>query len=234
MPRLRLDLNGHSPRVKPVESSTQSFAHPPTRPPVGKLPKSPLANCFRHILNPDTGEPEWRYYLLWVEIAANEGDEKMKVLLDHYLSLPTREQATVMPEQLCDMANVPPHELMGVVAGQLFKYGRQETLMIAAIQQPQIVAAVAERAKQYEGAPDATLFLKGTGFVPTPKGTTFLVNRQLEAHEPIPIGSGSVAQLGRPQGLVPAAKRVLDLEALEETEVVAVAGASEDTDEDED
>lgn len=154
-----------------------------------KLPPSPLAVAFRHI------KPGWRRYLDFVELAARAGHLEMQRVMDAYASLPKREQAKVLPEQLCDMAGVKPETLFGAVCEQLWAQSRMECNVLAAIHMPRIMETTMKQAATPKGTKDREMVHKHTGFVPTPKpapGASIFINAASGPHKPAVLTSPEV------------------------------------------
>ncbi len=128
-----------------------------------KLQPSQLAVAFRHI------HPTWKHYLDYVEAAAREGDAEMQKLMGAYVGLTRREQATIMPEQLCELAGVKPDVLFGAVCQQLWAASRMEANLITAISFPRVIERTAKSAMTKGGVKDREMFHRATGFLPQPK-----------------------------------------------------------------
>src|SRR6516165_2297890 len=75
---------------------------------------SMLAVAFRPI------RPTWRNYIEYVDFAARNGDPAMVRYRDSYLALAPRDRRSHWPEQLCELANVTPGELVGAVCRALW------------------------------------------------------------------------------------------------------------------
>lgn len=123
-----------------------------------------MMQAFRHI------KPSWRHYLDHVETAAKDGDGEMQKYMSAFYGLTRREQTTVTPEQLCELASVKTEVLFAAVCGQLWRNANIEANMITAINHPRVVEKTAKSALGKDGFKDREMFNKATGFLPTPKG----------------------------------------------------------------
>jgi hypothetical protein len=132
--------------------------------------RTPLTVAFRHI------KPSWRNYIDYARLAAQEGDDDMIAFIKTFEALTRKEQRTLPPEQICELAHVKPSELFGAIAEQLWGTGLGESQILAAIEHPQVMGAVAKRAKRKDGRGDSELFLRATGSLPDRKGASIIVN----------------------------------------------------------
>lgn len=164
-------------KAKPVTKSKPSLkpkkatpvAAKPKRP---KLPPSPMSVAFRHI------HPHWRYYMIYVEMAAKEGDEDMRKLLSSFMGLPPREQNSIMPESLCELAGIKPSVLFSAVCGKLWELGQAEANLITAVNYPVVIAKTAQLAGQKNGVKDREMFHRASGFLKSPAGPSIVFNPQ--------------------------------------------------------
>lgn len=147
---------------------------------LAKLPSSTLTAAFNYL------QPSWREYINYVEISAKEGDPEMKRLLDVHTTLTPRERQYITPEQLCERSNVEAADLVAEVCRQLYKLKHFQSSVIAAVNEPLVVAKTAKSAlgNSKQAGFDRTNFLKGVGFLPTPKPSIFNINTQPQAQLP--------------------------------------------------
>jgi len=143
---------------------------PPRKQPVRKRPATPLSMAFRHL------RPNWRAYIDLVRMAAAEGDDDAVTLMRHWNRLKKREQLETTPEALCQLASMKPSVLVGLVTEQAWNAGLGESTVVAALEHPRVMKAVATRAKRPDGRPDAELFLRATGSLPDKKGAAVTIN----------------------------------------------------------
>jgi hypothetical protein len=122
--------------------------------------------AFRHI------RPSWQHYIEYVDLAARNGDEAMAKLRDCYQALPQRDRRTCWPEQLCQLANVTPGELVGAVCRAMWESKAAESSMVSAIAHPEVLQATADFARLPDGGKDRELFFRLTGSLPDKKGTS--------------------------------------------------------------
>lgn len=143
-----------------------------------KLPKMVLAQrsllsvAFQHI------KPNWRSYIMYVDMAARGGNEKMKRYRGVYESLPSKERAAAWPEQLCDLAEITPRELYEAVCGQMWDSKAAESSMMCSLEHPQVLGAMIKYAKEENHYQDRELFLRATGSLPDKKGASINIFNQ--------------------------------------------------------
>ncbi len=134
------------------------------------LQPSPLSVAFRHI------RPSWRHYIDYAKTAAKEGDPDMQKVVATLGGLSLREQATIMPEQLCELAGIQTEVLFGSVCTQLWRSSRMEANVITAINYPKVIERTAKSALTKTGVKDREMFHRATGFIKTPNGPSVVVN----------------------------------------------------------
>lgn len=165
-------------------SKEAAFENPPKLPPppvnvaVRKFPKlalanlSPLSVAFRHI------HPNWRCYIQYVDLAARKGNTAMARFRACYEGLDKRDQASIWPEQLCDLANVMPDELVGAVCQQIWASKAAESSMVSAIAHPEVLMRTIQLAKAEENFRDRELFFRMSGSLPDRKGASINIYNQ--------------------------------------------------------
>lgn len=169
----------------------------PRRPRLPKLPTSTLTAAFNVI------EPNWRSYMDYVRIAARDGDGDMIRYIEVYDSLDRRTQKNILPEEVCERANVDTARLVGIVGEYLWKNSSYNVDFMKAIAHPKVVAKTIKSAlSNSRTAPaDRTNFLKATGFLPQPKaviGNTFnapLIGAGQEERPKLPSHEEEMKQL---------------------------------------
>jgi hypothetical protein len=155
--------------VEPVESKP---VLPPKPLAKGKTPssllglKSPLVMSFRHV------QGGWRNYMLYVDMAARNGDLSMARFRDCYQSLTPKDRWQHWPEQICELANVSPGELIGAVCRAIWESQAAESSLVSSMAHPQVLMQTAALAQTAEGYKDRELFFRLTGSLPDKKGTS--------------------------------------------------------------
>lgn len=131
-----------------------------------------MASSFRHIPN------GWRNYIQFARAAAADGDEDMESYIKAYDALTAKERRSVMPEQVCDLANVKPHVVMGQVTAQLWLSNSNEGMQIAAIAHPKVMESMTYLAglKTPDTHKERELHLRTLGKLPDKHGTALVVN----------------------------------------------------------
>lgn len=136
------------------------------------IERSPMATAFRHIPG------GWREYMKYARMSANDGDEDMVAFVKSFDALSKKEQKTIMPEQVCDMAGVQTHKVMGQVTAFLWISNQNEGMQIAAIAHPRVVESTTYLAslKTPDTFRERDLHFRTLGLDPSKKGTTLNVN----------------------------------------------------------
>lgn len=167
-----------------------------------KMPETPVAVAFRHI------EPTWRNYIFYVKLAVDNGDQQMVKFLNVYSQLPPRERASIMPEQICDMAGVTIRELVGAVSVEVWSHHSTETVITASVNHPKMMVATALYGQTLpDNNKDRELFFRMTGNLPDKKGASIVINNNPQTaniNNPSPAGASGykpmdhrVTEMGR-------------------------------------
>jgi hypothetical protein len=128
--------------------------------------------AFRHI------RPTWRYYVRYVDYAARNGHEAMGRFIDTYLKLPPAARLRSWPEQICQLADVNPGELVGAVCRAIWEAKAAESSMISSIAHPEVLIEVAKMAKKPDHHRDRELFFRLTGSLPDRHGQSINIFNQ--------------------------------------------------------
>jgi hypothetical protein len=175
--------------VAPVENPPPKLPPKPLTPRASKsTPRplataSPLSAAFRHI------RPNWRHYAQYVDLAARNGDQAMARYRDCYLALTHIDRLQHWPEQLCDLANVTPGELIGAVCRALWESKAAESSMVSAMAQPEVLATTAKLALEADHHRDRELFFRLTGSLPDKKGTSINIINNPMAQASVKLAS---------------------------------------------
>lgn len=128
--------------------------------------------AFRHI------RPAWRYYIRYVDLAARSGNQAMARFRDIYLKLELRVRVNAWPEQICELADVPPGELVAAVCRAIWETKAAESSMISSIAHPEVLMEVAKLAKKPQHQRDRELFFRLTGSLPDRHGQSINIFNQ--------------------------------------------------------
>ena len=134
--------------------------------------RSPLSVAFRWI------KPGWRSYIQYVDMAARKGNTAMARFLDCYKSILPRDKANIWPEQVCDLANVTPDELVGAVCQHIWASKAAESSMVSAIAHPEVLMDTIRFARKEENFRDRELYFRMTGSLPDRKGASINIYNQ--------------------------------------------------------
>jgi hypothetical protein len=134
--------------------------------------ESPLSVAFRHI------RPDWRRYIHFVDLAARKGDTAMARFRDCYQTLRPFDKVRCWPEQICDLAQVTPGELVGSVCRAIWESKAAESCMVSSIAHPELLLDTIQFAKKEENFRDRELFFRMAGSLPDRKGTSINIFNQ--------------------------------------------------------
>lgn len=186
--------NGNRPigskSLRPPAVEVEPYENPLPPPPLNVIDKpkaprlrlsqrSPLSVAFRHIPG------GWRRYIEYVDLAARKGDEAMQRFRTSYEALTSRDKASVWPEQICDLANVPPGDLVGAVCKQIWETKAAESSMVSSIAHPEILMATIKWAKKEAGGRDRELYFRMMGSLPDRKGASINIFNQAAGGAPV-------------------------------------------------
>lgn len=87
-----------------------------------------------------------------------------------WLSLDEKDRQRTWPEQVCELADVPPGELIAGVCRAIWEAKAAESSMISSIAHPDILIEVAKMAKRPAHTRDRELFFRLTGSLPDRQG----------------------------------------------------------------
>lgn len=148
---------------------------------------TPLAAAFRFI------SPSWRNYIMYVDMEARTGNVEAQHYLRTWQALTPKERQTHVPEQICELSQVVPADLVGWVTKRVWDENTAATGMVLSFNRPRVLERTAQFAMESpENGRHADLFLKAAGVMPQPSrgavGHTFNL---------MPVASsGSVALAG--------------------------------------
>lgn len=168
------------PQEDPFENDpkTPSLPPPPLNvaerkgPKLARANRSPLSVAFRHIT------PDWRRYIQFVDLAARKGDVAMARFRDCYEALAPLDKARCWPEQLCDLAQVSPGELVGAVCRAIWESKAAESSMVSSIAHPELLMDTIRFAKKEENYRDRELYFRMMGSLPDRKGASINIYNQ--------------------------------------------------------
>lgn len=129
---------------------------------------TPLVLAFRHL------KPNWRQYLAFVDLAARNGDKDCDRLLKIYEKLGPKQKREHTPEQLCDLAQVAPADLIAAVCKAIWESKSAESTMISAIAHPQLIERTVKLADKAANHKDRELFFRLSGSLPDRKGNSVM------------------------------------------------------------
>lgn len=162
---------------------------------------TPLSNAFRHI------DPTWRNYIYYANVSAQSGNVEMQRFMQSHNALPKSEQRTILPDKLCDLAQVDPADLIAAVAKELWSQKQSESVIVASMNHPKMVQATAFWGQsQADNNRDRELFMRLTGTLPDKKGTSVVINNNPQTANI----SQPIAHAGA-NGFKPMDQRILDM-----------------------
>lgn len=155
-----------------------NVANGPKSPKPALAQRSPLSVAFRHIPG------GWRRYVEYADLAARKGDEAMARFRSAYEALAPRDRAGAWPEQVCDLANVSPGELVGAVCRQIWEVKAAESSMVSSIAHPELLSTTIRLAKKEENYRDRELYFRMAGSLPDRKGASINIFNQAAGGAP--------------------------------------------------
>lgn len=168
---------------------------------------TPLAIIFRKL------HGGFRSYIEYVDLCARNGDKDMARYVAAYQALTPRDRNAHVPEQLCELVNIKPSDLVGKVCAVIWESKAAETSLISAIALPEVLDKTAQQAKTAKGYKDRELLLRATGSLPDKKGMTINYDQRQQtaimSGQPIPA----------PRGLLGGGVELADMD----TEVVSMS-----------
>jgi hypothetical protein len=130
----------------------------------------------------------------------------MQRVIDVYSSLDKKDRVNIWPEQICDMANVMPDELVGAVCQNIWASKAAESSMISAIAHPEVLTDLIKFARKEENFRDRELYLRATGSLPDRKGSSINIYNQ---------AAGQVAEVSLPSVAGKAKLKSFDAEVID-------------------
>ncbi|HYT09018.1 MAG TPA: hypothetical protein VEL77_15340 [Rugosimonospora sp.] len=153
------------PPVLPPRPLTGPLGHPLlTR----KNNDTPMVIAFRHI------KPSWRNYIDFVDYCARNGDKDCDRFVKIFASLTNKQRFEHKPEQLCDMAQMTPGDLMAAVSKGMWETGSGESKMISAMSHPNLIERTVKLAHKEANFKDRELFFRLSGSLPDRKGNSVM------------------------------------------------------------
>jgi hypothetical protein len=127
-----------------------------------KFGYTPLAAAFRYV------DPTWRNYIMYVDLEARTGNAEAKRYVEIWKSLPAKERLGHVPEQLCELANVPAADLIAWVTKQIWTENSAKTSVVMSFMKAPVIQKTAEFAMESaDNYKHADLFMKAAGMLPT-------------------------------------------------------------------
>ena len=205
--------------IEPVEDRSRTrVAFGPT----------PLAAAFRFV------EPTWRNYIMYVDMESRTGNADAARYLRTWQALTYKERQAHVPEQLCELANVPAADLIAWVTRQAWVESSAKTSLVLSFMKDRVVEKTAEFAM---ASPDnikhAELFSRQAGLVQTPgvggrgSGTT-IYNVPVASSGAVALaGSRSESSPVNASGLKSMDQEIVDLSAIMQRQDAPVAARAE-------
>jgi len=177
--------------------------------------RPPLAAAFRFV------EPTWRNYIAYVDAEARTGNKDAERYVRIWQSLPRKEQQSHVPEQLCELSNVPAADLIAWVTRQAWVESSAKTSLVLSFMKDRVVEKTAEFAMaSADNIKHAELFSRQAGLVQTPgvggrgAGTT-IYNVPVASSGAVALaGSRSESSPVNASGLKSMDQEIVDLSAI--------------------
>lgn len=197
--------------------------------------RPPLAAAFRFV------EPTWRNYISYVDAEARTGNADARRYVEIWRALPRKEQQSHVPEQLCELANVPAADLIAWVTRQAWVESSAKTSLVLSFMKDRVVAATAEFAMaSADNVKHAELFSRQAGLVQTPgaggrgAGTT-IYNVPVASSGAVALaGSRSESSPVNASGLKSMDQEIVDLSAIMQRQDAPTGARAEAIEDDDD
>lgn len=144
-----------------------------------KRPATRLAMIFRELAI--NGKKDWRNWIVFAQHGADEGDADMQKVIECYRGLKRREQQTITPESICDLAGVNPNDLAAEVFRSYLSYASDAANLIEAASRPAVVRKQVKVALTTDGWRDRKMLHEHSGFLPQKTGGGIHVNASANA-----------------------------------------------------
>jgi hypothetical protein len=187
--------------------------------PVAPSRHSPLTTAFQHI------KGGWRHYVEYVDFAARKGNEAMIRYRDVYMSLSPAHRMTHWPEQLCELANVSPGELVGEVCRAIWETKAAESSMVSSIAHPEMLMSTIRFGKKEENFRDRELYFRMMGSLPDRKGNSINIFNQAAGQ----VGT-DIPELGSPAKMRSFDEEVVEMSRDLESDVPFIVSGDGDVD----
>lgn len=103
--------------------------------------------------------------------------EDAQAFMEKYNSVSLSDRDRLSLEEICVAAGVKTLDLLAAVVKALFLEGQTISSIIASTSHPKVVRKTVEMALEPGGHRDREMLHTSQGFLPTPKGSTFISNR---------------------------------------------------------
>ena len=118
--------------------------------------------------------PTWRNYIKYVDMEARDSSSDnadARRYVAAWRSLPHKERLSHWPEQLCDLTNVPPCDLISWVTRQFWIEGSAQASMCLAFMRDKVLEKVGQFAMEdAANLGHAKLFMGAAGLLPSTGG----------------------------------------------------------------
>ena len=106
---------------------------------------------------------------MYVDVEARTGNEDARRFLRVWSALRPSEQRTVVPEQVCELAQVSAADLVSWVTKQVWEENQSATSMVLSFNRPRVMAKAAEFAMSNpDNGRHMELFMKSAALLPQP------------------------------------------------------------------
>lgn len=116
----------------------------------------------------------------WVRASALR-EKKFEPLVVTFFQLPLRRQNALELEEMALTFGISPAELLGVCVEIAYEKKRSVSKLLQSVAMPAIIQRNIVEAKKVKGVQDREMFMKSTGVLPVPKGSTMNINATAQA-----------------------------------------------------
>ena len=126
-----------------------------------------------------------------------EKDERFKQIVYMYDECPESSQHKLKLEVLCQQAGVTQGDFIGMTMAAMHERNLDIGNMIASAAHPRVVEATIENAQRTNGFMDRQMLHQHTGFIPTAKGTSIVIDNSKKT---LNAGGGTIQQIPTAEG----------------------------------
>lgn len=136
-------------------------------------------------------------------LRCDDSDEALK-FIQKYDSIPPSDLGHFRLEEIAAICGINTRTLIQTLTGALYTQSQEAAKVLVLVNQPKVTQKTIDMALTDRGEKDREFFLRGTGFLPVPKGAQITINQQnntmaaapqLQSESRVPLVLGSTDDL---------------------------------------